>query len=514
MYDSQAIPKALLSCGWKTVQFIKAIGTLKNFSLVTAHKGSQDVSTEETETLYDIHRLVQLASRTWLKLSDAYTTSWGESVSLLKNRLLETLEISTLENLQAQRKIIPHATHVLSPGQVPVAISSIFSLAEVTRDFVEAAMLHELVAVILKRNGKYHDALSMARKSLSMLKIALPVIEELYCLAMATVASCLYGVGQLVEAEELCQEFIEIQRKLLGLAHPSTKQTMNLLSIIYRRTGRQLKGFELLQILVRLDDKSEFRDLVSDAVRCNTAADLIERGNLEEATNILEDFVREYRETPERLPYILAPIYNLAQIYYILGRDDDAQTLANEGLKIGNKTMGKHHPHTLKCWDVLASIADKHCDTKEVVRIRSVQLDLTELPADHPHVCFWQESLMQNLDAEARTWEDEAEALDKYEQFAEAEMLWRKLLDHRRSTIGPKHRLTLRAMNRVALSCGCQSRWKEAEELLVSILELCDLPEEEAHVKVWRQNLRSCRKSIQESEAIEQASTVNVLAGE
>jgi hypothetical protein len=53
MLDKQSIPARLLQGGESLVVFDKALGTLKNFSLIQE---------ERTQNTYGIHRLVQLCT--------------------------------------------------------------------------------------------------------------------------------------------------------------------------------------------------------------------------------------------------------------------------------------------------------------------------------------------------------------------------------------------------------------------------------------------------------------------
>ena len=88
----------------------------------------------------------------------------------------------------------------------------------------------------------------------------------------------------------------------------------------------------------------------------------------------------------------------------------------------------------------------------------------------------------------------------KSKQCGEAEILWRKLLDHRRKTLGLKAQATFGAMNSIALCCGKQGRLQEEEQLFVYLLELCELLEDCAPVNIWREKLEYCTKETQDSE--------------
>ena len=60
--DAQAIPESLLYSGTQKIKFIKAIGTLQAFTLVTARTDGP-VWEGRRERLFDFHRMVRLAMR-------------------------------------------------------------------------------------------------------------------------------------------------------------------------------------------------------------------------------------------------------------------------------------------------------------------------------------------------------------------------------------------------------------------------------------------------------------------
>lgn len=65
--NSQALPISLLDSGDKPEDFLKALGILQAFSMITLRKAESDQKRLK-EKSFDLHRLVRLSMRNWLKL--------------------------------------------------------------------------------------------------------------------------------------------------------------------------------------------------------------------------------------------------------------------------------------------------------------------------------------------------------------------------------------------------------------------------------------------------------------
>jgi len=70
-FHGKNIPRSLLSEANSDVDIIDAIAVLIEYSFVQRQTGSTSMT--DSEELYDIHRLVQLAARNWLKMEGSLT---------------------------------------------------------------------------------------------------------------------------------------------------------------------------------------------------------------------------------------------------------------------------------------------------------------------------------------------------------------------------------------------------------------------------------------------------------
>ncbi|KAF6219379.1 hypothetical protein HO133_005205 [Letharia lupina] len=114
MADAQAIPEFLIQRdGEDVISFSKAIGTLRAFCFITERQKSEDADLQSR--LFDLHRLVRLAMRNWLKTNHEFHQC-----------LLRTVEIFTCKSYHREESlkysisslIMPHIMEILKADQL------------------------------------------------------------------------------------------------------------------------------------------------------------------------------------------------------------------------------------------------------------------------------------------------------------------------------------------------------------------------------------------------------------
>ncbi len=105
MLDSQAIPKSLLPCdaGTGAVGFEKALGTLQAFSLIAPRN-------DKLERSFDLYRLVRLAMRKWLRMSNDLQDRTRKALITVSDRSPP----GTFYYRETWATYLPHALVVLS----------------------------------------------------------------------------------------------------------------------------------------------------------------------------------------------------------------------------------------------------------------------------------------------------------------------------------------------------------------------------------------------------------------
>ncbi|KAK7193328.1 phosphorylase superfamily protein, partial [Paraphaeosphaeria sporulosa] len=174
--DAKDIPQSLLPPAESAKKAGDAIGTLTAYSFVTKQK---------TGRLLDLHRLVHLATRNWLRGEDSLG-AWA--VAALK-RLEEVFPNSDHTNRSVWRMYLPHARYVVD----------------------------------MEVNGSEREKAGLLWKF----------------------AMCTYSDGRYNESEQAFAQVMKTRKRVLGEEHPSTLTSMANLASTYRNQGRWKEAEEL-----------------------------------------------------------------------------------------------------------------------------------------------------------------------------------------------------------------------------------------------------------------------------
>ncbi|KAK6860964.1 hypothetical protein PG995_004600 [Apiospora arundinis] len=194
-------------------QFEKDVSTLRDYSFISA--------VEDGKT-FEMHNLVQLATRRWLEFEGQQERWKSEFI----RRLNAQLPTGAYENWAACRAFLPHT--VAAAAQRPKDEASLKGLA---------STLYKAAWYLLLM-GQGHEAQKMAEgaKKLSMKIFGRAHEESQYAIEMLGHAHNLQGHWE--AAEKLFVEVMETRKQKLGADHPSTLASMGNLASTYRNQGR------------------------------------------------------------------------------------------------------------------------------------------------------------------------------------------------------------------------------------------------------------------------------------
>src|SRR5579862_1380519 len=144
LLDRQGIPESLIR-GETTdrIELVEALGTLKAYSLISANKA---------DDTFNMHRLVHLATRNWLRLSGVFD-SWAMSCLKMMSKEFPSGEYGTLDTCDLY---LPHAKIALSYKQLSLA------------DGVSWAKLASRMSRYLQHRGHYNVANTLAEEALGL----------------------------------------------------------------------------------------------------------------------------------------------------------------------------------------------------------------------------------------------------------------------------------------------------------------------------------------------------------
>ncbi|KAH0562201.1 hypothetical protein GP486_003102 [Trichoglossum hirsutum] len=224
--DAKDIPQSLLPSAQSTKKAVDAIGTLTAYSFITKHKAYQ---------LLDLHRLVHLATRNWLRTEG----SLGQWVAKALERLEEMFPDSDHTNRSVWRMYLPHARYVLE------------SESEEGIENKKMELLWKFGSCV-SSEGRYKEAEKAFVQVVEAWKSVLGAEHPDTLTSMNNLALTFWNQGRWKEAEELGVQVMETRKRVLGAEHPDTLTSMGNLAFTWRDQGRVAEAINLLEECVRL----------------------------------------------------------------------------------------------------------------------------------------------------------------------------------------------------------------------------------------------------------------------
>jgi tetratricopeptide (TPR) repeat protein len=428
--DAKDIPQSLLPPGQSRKQETEAMGTLQGYSFIAKRSADSDVN---------IHRLVHLATRNWLR-KEGLLLSWTGRVI---ERLAELLADVGHHNRVVWRSYMPHAYYALE-------LSRVGEWNENRLDLLRQ------YAMCLYYDGRYWEAEGLFRQVMERSKTKLGADHPDTLSSMANLASTYRNQGRWEEAEKLEVQVMETSKTRLGADHPSTLSSMANLASTYRNQGRWEEA-EKLEVQVMETSKTRLGADHPDTLSsmANLASTYRNQGRWEEAEKL---FVQVMERSKTGLgvdhPLTLRSMANLASTYRNQGRWEEAEKLEVQVMETSKTRLGADHPDTLSSMANLASTYwdQGRLEEAEKLDVQVMETRKTRLGADHPSTL----SSMANL---ASTYRNQG-------RWEEAEKLFVQVMETRKMKLGADHPDTLTPMANLASTYWNQGRWEEAEKTM------------------------------------------------
>ncbi len=307
------------------------VRTLRDFSFI---------STTSDPTVFEMHRLIQLATRKWLEANEQLE-KWKEQYIKI---LYEELPNGEYENWTYCRALFPHAKSAVT--QRPKGDGS-------SREW--ASLLHK-AAWYAWRTGSITEAVDLSEIAMKVRKKILGQEhkETLSSIGMVGLAYSLGGRWK--EAEKLQLQVMETTKRVLGEEHPDTLSSIANLASTYWNQGRWKEAEELEVRVIETRKRvlgEEHPDTLSSIA--NLASTYRNQGRWKEAEE-LEVRVIETRKRVlgEEHPDTLTSINNFTFILKDKGEDEKAIALMEECVRKLKQVLGQDHPFTKESEDTLS----------------------------------------------------------------------------------------------------------------------------------------------------------------
>lgn len=355
--DSQSIPRSALPIRASLQDRNKAFGMLTGYALILPQP-----SEEGTDVFYDMHRLVHLATRNWLRKQGTFT-QW---LRLTAEHMYKICPWGSIKTELAY--YLPHAEQICATQEVqnePICIKLIDKIAAYCDHTTEWAKEIELLRRALQWreqhegleatdtvecslrlgwalhcHGKLREAQDLLEPALKRLDNRLDK-DDLRVLRAKSLLPNLYRrQGRLTEAEALNREVVETSQRILGPADEFTLDAMHGLAWIYREQWDLQKAEKLLLTMKSLaTQRFGEGDLRCSKYNGDLALILSRQGRTEESILLLESLLHANTNAlGEEHADTLQCMFDLAIMYRNKGQLEHAEALFLKEIAIEERT--------------------------------------------------------------------------------------------------------------------------------------------------------------------------------
>ncbi|TQW04024.1 hypothetical protein IF2G_08338 [Cordyceps javanica] len=394
-FDPKAVPQSLLPPGKSHKEKIDALGTLTAYAFV---------SVQPVTDFLDMHRLVHLAMRNWLKQDEKTFSLWMHKAV---TRLDAVFPDGEHESRDVWRLYLPHARRVLQScltgeaGEQETSLVWKFGICTYHDGWyreAESCFLHvtetwktelgedhpftltsmAILAILYRDQGRWDEAERLEVQVMETFKTKLGEDHLSTLISIVCLASTYGNQGLWDEAERLEVQVIETSKRKLGEDHPSTLTSMAHLALTYGNQGRWDEA-ERLEVQVMETFKTKLGE--------DHLSTLTNQGRWDEAER-LEVQVMETFKTKLGEDHLstLTSIANLASTYGNQGRWDEAERLEVQVAETCKTKLGADHPYTLINMSSLAAtyMVQGRWEEAERLEVQVMETSKRKLGADHP----------------------------------------------------------------------------------------------------------------------------------
>jgi tetratricopeptide (TPR) repeat protein len=455
------------------------------------------ISSETNKKGFEMHALVQLATRRWLEVNGELERWKQQFISCLSEAfppgkyenwttcqaLFAHAKVAVALKPEGKRPLTEWATllyraawYALANGNAleaeQLAIKSMKARRQVLgQEDEDTWWSMSMLATVYRHRGRWHDAAKLEEEVLDICKAKLGEDHPDTLISMGNLASTYRHQGRLKEAQELGEKALEMRKAKLGEDHPDTLTSMSNMASTYWHQGRLKEAQELEEQALEMRKVKLGRDhLDTLASMNNLALRYWDQNRLGEAAELHEQVLEKSRtKLGEDHPDTLTSMSNLALTYRNQGRLKEAAELHKQALEKLKAKLGVDHPDTLISMSNLASTYWYQCRLKEAEELEEQALEMrkAKLGEDHPDTLI----SMGNL---AMTYQNQG-------RLKEAQGLGEQALEMRKAKLGEDHPDTLTSMSNLAIIWKYQDRDADAICLMSECVELQRRVLEEDH---------------------------------
>ncbi|CAG7947031.1 unnamed protein product [Penicillium salamii] len=438
MFDRQGIPEDLVrDHAQDTLDFHDALTPLLSYSLVRL---------KTNETLFDMHRLVQLSARAWLGKHQELHNWQAKSREIMVRAFPDGM----YGNWAKFHSLLAHARSVLK------AIND-----GDDEDRLNAATLSSNCGCFLGLQGSYKEAESMHRRALEAREKVLGREHPSTLTSVSNLGLVLDSQRKYDEAESMHRWALEAREKMLGHEHADTPTSVSKLGLVLSNQGK----YEEAEAMYRRDlegiEKVLGREHPETVTSVNNLGLVLDsQGKYEEA----EAMHRRALEAREKVlgrehPSTLTSVNNLGLVFDRQGKYEEAEAMNRRVLEGYEEALGREHPYTLESVSNLGLVLDS-------------QREYEEAEAMHRRAFEAREKMLGNEHPDTLTSVNKlGNVFDRQGKYQEAEAMHRRAMETREKVLGREHPRTLSSSSKLASVLDRQRKYEEAEAMHRRALE-------------------------------------------
>ncbi|KAF7534251.1 hypothetical protein G7054_g6346 [Neopestalotiopsis clavispora] len=385
LLSERNIPRFLLPDGGEGLDAEETIGALKGYAIISEHMDS---------AFFDIHRLVRLAIRNWMRAKG----QWHICVLEVMQRLAEVYPLPDHATRNLWITLLPHIHTALT----------------FRADFNDKKTLSELIFKAAESDqilGQYATAEKLHQEALEIRERLLGEDHVDTLLSMDHLACVLCTQGKLTEALELHKAVLAKTLTVLGDDHSRTLQVRNNLGITYQRLGQykqaeRMHRATLLKMEAILGDKHPSTLWSME----NVAYCLRKAGDYEEAEKLQRKTLEVMIEVHGiKHPSSIQIMNDVSSTLSKREKYSEAEGLLRTVISLLEEVRGPDHPKTVKSRDNLASVLNKmgRFEESEEMHRAALASSLATLGTEHVQTLKCMFKLGINLHSQGKAEEAE-----------------------------------------------------------------------------------------------------------
>ncbi|KAE8399949.1 hypothetical protein BDV37DRAFT_297290 [Aspergillus pseudonomiae] len=326
------IPQSLLPPAKSKLKLVNALGLLSAYSFISG---------QARDSPLNLHRLVHLATRNWMRRNQQFTLF----ICKTADRLSEVFPNNNHTNRILWRTYLPHALSLLEEDEFRGQQEQYIGLLEKVGD-------------CLFSDGRYNEAEAPFCDVRDIREKRNGEARLSTLTSMSKLASAYFGQGRYTEAEALNIRVLETRNQILGPEHPDTLTTMTSLAAISHQQGH-FKHAEELMVKV-LDSQNRVLGSEHPSTLANTsklASVYMMQGRYRQAEELFTQTMERMKKMKvfgPRHPTTLIGMNNLALTYWYQEKWQQAEELGTEVMEAKRQLLGSEHPYTLTSMNNLA----------------------------------------------------------------------------------------------------------------------------------------------------------------